>query len=448
MSGEHHHGSTGSWELSIPRGVSLYVGALLGPGLLLLPGIADQLAGPASIAAWAALLGLSGLFAVVFTALGIRLPGGGGVIAYAAAGLGVRAGRVVGWCFVTAVTLGAPVVCVIGAGYITSLTGGGRSSTAAVAALLLGVDVALTLGGARIGSTVQMAMVGLLLVVITVAVAGSLPSARATNWTPFAPHGWGSVGSAVSVLMLSFIGWEALAPLTRRLANPRKSLPRITAWAYAITALIYLALAAAVIAVLGPRGDTSAPIAGLMRVALGSAGPSIVAGAAALLTLATVNAYLTGAAALAAHLRSQAQTDVQDERADTSSDPAIATTQDPATRPGRFFAYVAAAGFAELIAESVGLLDPARMVTLPTSLFLMVYIGSTASAARLLSGWLRLAAILASIASAVILCFCGLLALFALCVAAIAFATAGRGRRAVKPPSPRRPWSDQPVEAA
>ena len=439
MSGAHQHDSSGSWELSIPRGVSLYVGALLGPGLLLLPGIADQLAGPASIAAWAGLLGVSGLFAVVFTALGIRLPGGGGVIEYTAAGLGTRAGRTVGWCFVTAVTLGAPVICLIGAGYITSLTGGGRTSAAAVAALLLGVDVTLALIGARIGSTVQMAMIGLLLVVITVAVAGSLPSARTANWTPFAPHGWGSVGSAVSVLMLSFIGWEASAPLTRRLANPRRSLPRITAWAYAITALIYLALATAVIAVLGPGGDTAAPIAGLMHVALGGAGPTIVAGAAALLTLTTVNAYLTGAAALAAHLRGQAKAE------QTSATPNSA-------RAGRFFAYVAAAGFAELIAESVGLLDPARMVTLPTSLFLVVYIGSTASAARLFSGRLRLAAVLACVASAVILGFCGLPALFALLVAGLALATAKRPTRlptaALQAPAGSRASGPRPISHA
>ena len=45
--------------LSVPRGAALYVGALLGPGLLLLPGLAAAQAGPASILAWLALLGIS-----------------------------------------------------------------------------------------------------------------------------------------------------------------------------------------------------------------------------------------------------------------------------------------------------------------------------------------------------------------------------------------------------
>src|SRR5215467_345306 len=69
-------------SLTTSRGAALYIGALLGPGLLLLPGLAAAQAGPASLLAWAALLGLSALFAVVFTALGRAYPSAGGVIGY------------------------------------------------------------------------------------------------------------------------------------------------------------------------------------------------------------------------------------------------------------------------------------------------------------------------------------------------------------------------------
>ena len=46
----------------------------LGPGLLLLPGLAAAEAGPASVLAWLALLGLSGLFAAIFSAFGRTSP--------------------------------------------------------------------------------------------------------------------------------------------------------------------------------------------------------------------------------------------------------------------------------------------------------------------------------------------------------------------------------------
>ena len=86
-------------SLSIPRASALYIGALFGPGLLLLPGLAAQQAGPASIIAWVALLGLSAIFAAVFAALGRKVPGAAGAAGYAAAGLGRRAAAMTRWWF-------------------------------------------------------------------------------------------------------------------------------------------------------------------------------------------------------------------------------------------------------------------------------------------------------------------------------------------------------------
>src|SRR5215813_2467863 len=212
-------------NLTIPRGAALYIGAILGPGLLLLPGLAAAEAGPASILAWLALLGLSGLFAGVFSALGRHIPSAGGVMGYVTAGLGSRAGRATGWMFLAGVVGGAPIVCIIGASYVTELTGGGQLARAAVAAGLLLTVIGLAAGGLRASAAAQLVLVSLLTVVVIVAAAGSARSAQAGNWTPFAPHGWPSVGSAAATLMFSFVGWEAVAPLTTRFAEPSRQLP-------------------------------------------------------------------------------------------------------------------------------------------------------------------------------------------------------------------------------
>jgi hypothetical protein len=63
--------------MGIVRGAALYVGALIGPGLLLVPALAVQTAGPASILAWAGLLVLA-VYAPVVLAVGAS---GGGVVA-------------------------------------------------------------------------------------------------------------------------------------------------------------------------------------------------------------------------------------------------------------------------------------------------------------------------------------------------------------------------------
>src|SRR6266516_297411 len=149
--------------LSVPRASALYIGALFGPGLLLLPGLA-------SIIAWVALLGLSAIFATVFAALGKAVPGAAGAAGYAAAGLGRRAATMTRWWFLAGVIAGAPIVCLIGASYVTALTGGGPLARAAVAAGLLLAVLGLAVGGVRASTMAQLLLVALLIVEVVTAV--------------------------------------------------------------------------------------------------------------------------------------------------------------------------------------------------------------------------------------------------------------------------------------
>src|SRR5260370_27919522 len=107
--------------LSVPRATALYIGALFGPGLLLLPGLAAEQAGPASVIAWIALLGLSALFAAVFAALGKRLPSAAGAAGYPAAGLGRRAPAVTRSGVLGRAIPRAPPVCLLPAAEPTPL---------------------------------------------------------------------------------------------------------------------------------------------------------------------------------------------------------------------------------------------------------------------------------------------------------------------------------------
>jgi len=398
-------------HLTTARGAALYIGAILGPGLLLLPGLAGAEAGPASILAWLALLALSGLFAAVFSALGRHIPSAGGVMGYVTAGLGSRAGRATGWMFLAGVVAGVPIVCLIGASYVTDLAGGGQLARAAVAAGLLLTVIGLAARGLRASTTAQLVLVGLLTGVVVVAVAGSAAAERAGNWAPFAPHGWLSVGSAATTLMFSFVGWEAVAPLTTRFADPSRQLPRAVAIALAVTTALYLGLAVATISVLGPRAATDVPLAGLLSHAIGAAGPDAAAVAAIVLTLGATNAYISGAAAIAGQLA----------RAVPGARRAAPSV--------RLLAAIAAAGVLLITAYGLRIIGTTTLVAVPTALFLAVYLGAMAAAARLLRGPARLAALPAALAVTVMLGFCG----WALAVpAALAVAVGGRARRGAR----------------
>jgi amino acid efflux transporter len=376
-------------HLTTARAAALYIGALLGPGLLLLPGLAAAEAGPASIVAWLALLVLSGMFAAVFAAWGRHRPSAGGVIGYVTAGLGHSAGLAAGWAFLTGVVCGAPIVCLIGASYVTDLTGGGQLARAGVAGALLLTVAGLAACGLRASAAAQLGLVSILTIVVVVASAGSASSARVGNWSPFAPHGWLSIGSAAATLMFSFVGWEAVAPLTTRLANPRRQLPRIVALALAVTSAVYLGLAVATISVLGPRAASDVPLAGLLDHAIGAAGRDLAAATAILLTLGTTNAYINGAAAMAGHLARE-------------------TPGRRAARPLRWLlAAVGAAGLLLITLYGLRIVSITALVAVPTALFLAVYLGAMVAAARVLRGPVRLAAIPAALAVIIVLGFCG-----------------------------------------
>ncbi len=219
----HRTRSLGVW-----RGAALYVGSLIGPGVLLIPALARQVAGPASVIAWGVLLLLSLPLAYTFGALAVRMPVAAGVSAYARAGLGLAAGAVTGGWFVTAVLIGAPVVALIGGYYVADLTGAGAPVAAA-----LGLDNLCTRAGhqhdgpsvviwrpARRGRHPRSDHCG-------GGGGGSAgPPVRALDTLP--PHGWGSVGTAASILVWLFVGWEAVAQLAADFDRPAQ-VPRAIA---------------------------------------------------------------------------------------------------------------------------------------------------------------------------------------------------------------------------
>jgi amino acid efflux transporter len=207
--------------------------------------------------------------------------------------------------------------------------------------------------------------------------------------------------------MFSFVGWEAVAPLTTRFAEPSRQLPRAVAVAVAVTTALYLSLAAATIGVLGPRAATDAPLARLLSIAAGNAGPYVAAAAAIVLTLGATNAYISGAAAVAGQL-------ARSSSASRRSAPKL-----------WLLAAIAGSGLALITLYGLGIISIAGLVAVPTTLFLTVYLSAMTAAAHILRGPVRLAALPAAAAVAVMLGFCG----WALAVpAAVALAAGWRAK--------------------
>src|SRR5690242_14029705 len=145
--GEHRVRASG---LSALQGTALYVGAVLGTGVIALPSLAAEVAGPASLVAWVLLAVLSAPLALTFAALGARHPAAGGVPTSARLAFGDRSGAVVGWCFWFAIPPGSAAAALFAGGYVSAATGGSDLATAVTGVVLVLVVTAANAAGVRV----------------------------------------------------------------------------------------------------------------------------------------------------------------------------------------------------------------------------------------------------------------------------------------------------------
>lgn len=383
-------------RLTLAQGSALYVGAVLGTGVIALPALAAEAAGPASLLAWLGLVLLSIPLAATFAALGARYADSGGVATYARKAFGDRAAAVVGWCFFFAVPFGGPASVLFGGAYVAAALGGGRG-TAEIAAAVMMAGVALANAfGVHITGRVQLALSGLLVAFLVAAIALSLPHARLDNLRPFAPHGWLAIGPSAVLLVWAFVGWEAVTHLAAEFRRPDRDLPRATAVAVTLIAVLYLALAFATVVVLGSAAATTeAPLGELVARGVGGNARMLAAVPAVLLTLGTMNAYYAGAAKLGAALGRDRAFPGWFSRGSLAG-----------AVPRRSLGLVVALSAVVLLVVSITNVTTHTLVLLTNGLFVSVYVVGVAAAVRLLPrGWARVAA-LVSLVSVV-----GLLAL-------------------------------------
>jgi amino acid efflux transporter len=380
--------------LGVTQGTALYVGSLIGPGVLLVPALAVHAAGPASVIGWGALLLLSAPLAFTFAALAVRMPVSGGVAEYVRAGFGPAAGLVTGGWFLTAVLIGAPAVSLIGGLYVADLTGSGTGVAAAVGLAIFGVVLSANALGLRLSSRLQLVAAGILTLLIAVAVATALPSRATDNWSPFAPHGWLAVGTAANILIWLFVGWEAVAQLAGEFRVPETQLPRAMALAFGIVTVLYVGLAVATVGV-SAASRSRVPLADLMAVGLGEAGRRATTVLAVALTMATMNVYIAGASKLASSL------------VESGGLPGWLRDDRERSVPHRPLIVIGVVGVVMLGALVAGLSDTSQLVRATSACFVAVYVAATASATRILRGPARLAASVSVALVAVLAAFSG-----------------------------------------
>jgi amino acid efflux transporter len=293
--------STQQGRIGLPSASALYIAAVLGTGILALPGLAADAAGPASILAVAVVSVLSIPLAGTFAALAARHPDGGGVATFVRLALGGTAARATAYIFFFGAGVGAPVVAVLGGEYLAAFTGIPRSWAGVIGMAFFVVALGLAWIGLRVSSAVQLALTGLLVAIVVLVVASGVPAAEPARLEPFLPHGWAGVGIAISLFIWAFSGWEAITHWAGEFTNPRRTLPLATGIAIVVVGVAYLSLQIVTVLV-GATGEGVVPLYDLVSRTIPGFGPAIVTGVAMIVILGVLNVYIPAFGNLVASL--------------------------------------------------------------------------------------------------------------------------------------------------
>jgi amino acid efflux transporter len=277
----------------------MYVGSVLGSGILVAPAIAANIAGPASLVAWVLLSVLSYPIGYTFGALAATYPDAGGLSAFVKRGFGWTAGTIAGWLFVFSFFVGSPIVALVASSYIIITIGLSQTFLYPIAFLFLCFTITSNVLGIRIGSRTESIVLATVLILLFAAVALTLPHIQLANFTPFAPNGWFAVGTVAVIIFWSFQGYENVPHMAEEFKNPNRDFQLSIAISAAATGLLYFLTSFATVGTgIYVNQSLYAPVAIMFSRSLGVSSVVIILFLAITTCYGTLNAYSIGVSRL------------------------------------------------------------------------------------------------------------------------------------------------------
>ena len=288
--------------LSVPDGIFLVAGMVIGVGIFKLPGLVAGNAASAMqfFAAWivggvACLCG-----ALVYAELASRYPETGGEYTFLRHGLGEGAGFVFAWSRMTVIQTGAiAAVSFVFGEYASQIVSFGAQSNAIWAAIGVAVLTALNLLGTPQSKGLQKVMEVLLIISLAVIAIGGI----AIGSAPAAPAqasggGGGSFALMMIFVLYTFGGWNEGAYLAGEVRDARRNMVKVLAGGLLLVTALYLLVNWGYYAALGLSGirDSKAIAVDTMRLIAGQSAALLVALIVCVSAITTINAAIfTGA---------------------------------------------------------------------------------------------------------------------------------------------------------
>ena len=242
------------------------LGSMVGTGVFVSIGIAAGVAGPSVLLAIALAALVATCNALSSAQLAASHPVSGGTYEYGYRYLNPRLGLTAGWMFLCAKSASAATAALGFAGYALPMAGGGAAAMHWVAMGSVLFFTLLVLAGIKRSSWVNIAIVSVTLAALGGFILFGSPSAFATgssNWTPFFSDREESPASAFlyasALMFVAFTGYGRIATLGEEVREPHRTIPRAIIVTVAVTAALYICVAAVVVGIVGTAVFADAP---------------------------------------------------------------------------------------------------------------------------------------------------------------------------------------------
>jgi amino acid transporter len=285
--------------LSVPDGIFLVAGMVIGVGIFKLPGLVAMNAGSGTqfFAAWivggiACLCG-----ALVYAELASRHPETGGEYTFLRRGFGEGVAFVFAWSRMTVIQTGAiAAVAFVFGEYASQIVSLGTASTAIWAAIGVAALTALNLAGTLQSKGLQKVMEIILISALAVIAIGGILKGSAPAAQP-QPAG-GSFALMMIFVLYTFGGWNEGAYLAGEVREARRNMVKVLAGGILLVTALYLLVNWGYYHALGLTGLKESKAIGVdtMKILAGDRAALIVAVVVCVSALTTMNAAIfTGA---------------------------------------------------------------------------------------------------------------------------------------------------------
>jgi APA family basic amino acid/polyamine antiporter len=280
--------------------VAFAVGTMVGAGVFVLSGLAVEKAGPAALVSFAlsgVLVLLSALSFAVVASLARRGESGYGYVGRA---LGGYWGFLTSWAFWLGGVIGAAFVLNAFGEYLHQFF---VSAVPVVVWALIGAAVLtlLNLGPASVIGRAETGLVAIKVAILALLIVFAFVHLGRAQFTPFAPHGAGSVLTTSGLLFIAYLGFNVVCNMAGDVKDAKRTVPLAIVISMGVVVLVYLGV---VVALLAGRLHTftEASVGTAAKRLMGAWGGILIPIGALISTLSAGNANILGSSEIMVRL--------------------------------------------------------------------------------------------------------------------------------------------------